>query len=129
MDISNNDLKTTEPNNNINNLLGIIDLVTDEYHNYYVVLNTTTKGLKLTEVSLSNYYYDDSYAIITEFDDETKKKYRYQHVGKILTDRLNNQIKSLKDSKRKIFTVEELLKNGTKVMFYDQTKPHPRSRS
>lgn len=115
-------------NDNINNLQGLIDLVIDEYHNYYIILKTKTSGGKLLEISLSNFYYDDSYSIITEFDDETKNKYKYKNVGHILTDRLNSTLKILKDSNRKIFTVQELFNNQTKVVFLNQTVPHPRSK-
>lgn len=115
-------------NDNINNLQGLTDLVIDEYHNYYIVLRTRTSGGKLLEISLSNFYYDDSYAIITEFDDETKNKYKYKHVGHILTDRLNGTLKILKDDNRKIFTVQDLLNNQIKVAFSNQTVPHPRSK-
>ena len=114
-------------NDNINNLQGLIDLVIDEYDNYYRVLSTRTSGGKLLEISLSNFYYDDSYAIITEFDDETKNKYKYKHVGHILTDRLNGALKILKDNNRKIFTIQDLFNNQTKVFFLNQTAPHPRS--
>lgn len=115
-------------NDNINNLQGLVDLVTDEYSNYYIILKTRTSGGKLLAISLSNFYYDDSYAIITEFDDETKNKYRYKHIGNIITDRLNGTIKILADNNRKIFTVEDLLNNQTEVSFFNQTVPHPRSK-
>lgn len=127
MNISNNGLKIMESNEDINNLLGLIDLVTDEYNNYYHVMRTKIKDTKLEEVSLSHFYYDSSYAILADLDDESKELYRYEHFGNIITDRLANSIKRVNESKRKIFTIEDLLNNQTKVVFLDITKEHPRA--
>lgn len=115
-------------NDNINYLDSLVDLVIDEYSNYYRIVRTKTSCGKLLATSLSNYYYDDSYAIITELDVETKNKYDYKHIGHILTDRLNDTIKTLNESNRKIFTVQDLLNNQTEVSFLIQTVPHPRSK-
>jgi hypothetical protein len=51
-------------NNDINSLIPSLDVVADEYGNYYEVVETTTKGGKLTKVTLSNIYFETAFSRI-----------------------------------------------------------------
>ncbi|MBA1163670.1 hypothetical protein [Bacillus licheniformis] len=107
-------------NDDINNIQGHIDFVRDEYGNYYTPFKLTTKSNKLLKVSLMHVLYDEAFATI--LDDEMLKEYRYSYLGDLLLDRMNGHIKELEIENRRIFTVQDLIDNGTEVSFLDITQ-------
>ncbi|MFC0298457.1 hypothetical protein [Geobacillus jurassicus] len=115
-------------NNDINALQPLLDVVTDEYGNYYEVVAVTHKGGKLTKVTLSNIYFETAFSR-SFIEEDIVEKYKYKHIGAFLQDLVNDHIQDLKSKKRTIFSIKDLLENGTEVEFLDQTAPHPRSRS
>ncbi|HFK1549989.1 TPA: hypothetical protein ACGXMZ_006003 [Bacillus albus] len=124
-------LKTLEPNEDINNILGLIDLITDEYGNYYYPVKLTTGDGKLKKVTLSHAYYEDAFSEIFYsgiLQDEIPKEYRNKHLGFCLKDRLVSVLERLKKDNRKIFTIHELIANGTEVSTMKLTETHPRSK-
>ncbi|MEC1087717.1 hypothetical protein P9B97_02255 [Bacillus paralicheniformis] len=106
-------------NDDINNIQGHIDFVRDEYGNYYTPFKLTTKSNKLLKVSLMHVLYDEAFATI--LDDEMLKEYRYSYLGDLLLERMNGHIKELEVENRRIFTVQDLIDNGTEVSFLDIT--------
>lgn len=114
-------------NENINELRGMLDLIVDEYGNYYKVVGTTEKGGKLEHIKLSHYYFEFAFSRLLTEDSEDLQKYKYKHIGCFIQDGLINHLKNLESKKRKIFTVKELLENGVVVQFMDLTERHPRS--
>ncbi|WP_368900864.1 hypothetical protein [Oceanobacillus oncorhynchi] len=112
-----------EPNEDINEILGLIDFVTDEYGNYYTPYKISTDGGKLTEVTLVHVLYDEAFSTIFQLDEVLEGEYRFKHLGNLLLDRMNGHIKELEKNKRKIFTIQDLFENGTKVYTWDITKP------
>jgi hypothetical protein len=113
-------------NNDINELRPLLDVVTDEYGNYYEIVTVTHKGGKLTKVKLSNIYFETAFSRL--FTEDILEKYKHKHIGVFLQDLVNGHIQDLKRKKRTIFSIKDLLENGTEVEFVDQTVPHPRSR-
>ncbi|MDF2036570.1 hypothetical protein P2R12_06125 [Cytobacillus oceanisediminis] len=109
-----------EPNQDVNNIQGLIDFVTDEYGNYYTPYQTSNKGNKLEEVTLVHVLYDEAFSTIFLMD-ETQQEYKHSHLGELLLDRMNGHIKELEIEGRKIFTVQDLINNGTEVKFWDIT--------
>lgn len=118
-------------NNNINEIRPLMDLFTDEYGNYYYATRTKTGGGKLHEVTLSHVYYEDSFSILSfagPLQNELEEKYRNTHVGHRLKDRLNGSIENMKRKERVIFTIQDLINNGTEVSFMNITETHPRGK-
>ncbi|MGE1131376.1 hypothetical protein [Bacillus wiedmannii] len=118
-------------NNNINDIEGLMDLITDEYGNYYYVSATTKGQGKLHKVTLSHAYYEDSFSILSfaePLQSELEEKYRNTHVGFRLKDRLNGAIENMKRKERTIFTIKDLKDNGTKVSFLNITETHSRGK-
>ncbi|HHB2485253.1 TPA: hypothetical protein ACORDH_005969 [Bacillus cereus] len=118
-------------NDNINEIRNLMDLITDEYGNYYQIVTTKTGQGKLYEVTLSHAYYEASFSILSfaePFQNELEEEYRNKHVGFRLKDRLNNAIEHVKRKGRTIFTIQDLINNGTKVSFMDITETHPRGK-
>jgi hypothetical protein len=115
-------------NNDINSLIPSLDVVADEYGNYYEVVETTTKGGKLTKVTLSNIYFETAFSR-SFIEEDIVEKYKYKHIGAFLQDLVNEHIQDLKRKRRTIFSIKDLLENETEVEFLDQTIPHPRSIS
>ncbi|TCN25470.1 hypothetical protein [Mesobacillus foraminis] len=107
-------------NQDVNNIQGLIDLVTDEYGNYYTPYKTTNQGSKLTEVVLCHALYDNAFSMVF-LQDEWKEVYKFSHLGEPLVDTLNAHIASLNESGRVIFSVKKLIENGTQVSFYKIT--------
>ncbi|MCY7975579.1 hypothetical protein P8843_04335 [Bacillus inaquosorum] len=115
-----------EPNDDINNIQGIIDFIKDEYGNYYTPYQTSKKGGKLLEVTLVHVLYDEAFS--TVFVDDTQQAYRFSHLGELLLDRMNGHIKELEIEGRRIFTVQDLINNGTEVYFWDISKPKTQNK-
>ncbi|EEM68409.1 MULTISPECIES: hypothetical protein [Bacillus cereus group] len=118
-------------NDNINEIRNLMDLITDEYGNYYHIVTTKTGGGKLHEVTLSHAYYEDSFSILSfaePLQNELEEKYRNTHVGHRLKDRLNGAIENAKRKERVIFTIQDLINNGTEVSFMNITETHPRGK-
>jgi hypothetical protein len=109
-----------EPNQDINNIQGLIDFVKDEYGNYYTPYQTKNRGNQLEEVTLVHVLYDEAFSTIFLMD-EFNKGYVHSHLGELLLDRMNGHIKELEIEGRKIFTVQDLINNDTKVKFWDIT--------
>lgn len=116
--------KTLPANDDINQILGLIDLIQDEYGNYYYPTQLTTEGGKLIKVTLSHAYYDNAFAEVLR--EEVLKEYQYKHLGVPILDRLLGSIKRLEKSKRKIFTTQDLVDNDTKISVLKITEIHPR---
>ncbi|WP_226087489.1 hypothetical protein [Mesobacillus sp. S13] len=121
-------LKRWEANDNINLIQGQIDLVIDEYGNYYTPYTTTTVGMKLTEVVLCHEIYNIAFSWLF-IQDDWQKEYKYSHLGEPMVEGLNGQISDLKHADRKIFSIQDLLENGTKVSFYDITSFKTRNKN
>ncbi|MGN7942860.1 hypothetical protein [Metabacillus sp. 22489] len=115
-----------EPNDDINNIQGLIDLIVDDFGNYYTPYRTRNEGYKLTEVMLCHALYDESFS--TVFYSENIDEYKYSHLGELLLDRMNEHLKYLNLKNRKIFHVNDLIENGTKVSFYDITQYKTQNR-
>lgn len=118
-------------NDNINEIRPLMDLFTDEYGNYYYAPRIKTGEGKLLEVTLSHAYYEDSFSVISfaePLQNELEEKYRNKHIGHQLKDRLNSTIQNLKNKERVIFTIKDLIENGTKVTFANITETHPRGK-
>ncbi|HFJ9460334.1 TPA: hypothetical protein ACGW7F_005733 [Bacillus cereus] len=118
-------------NDNINDIDGLMDLITDEYGNYYYVSATTKGQGKLHKVTLSHAYYEDSFSILSfaePLQNELEEKYRNTHVGHRLKDRLNRAVENMKRKERVIFTIQDLINNGTEVSFMNITETHPRGK-
>lgn len=113
-----------KPNNDINQV-GIFDMISDEYNNYYYVTGETVDSGKLTTITLSHSYYEDAFSAILHED--LLKEYKFKHVGVPLQDRLLGSLKHLKEKNRTIFTIQDLVDNGIEVSFLDITKLHPRA--
>lgn len=114
-------------NENIHEIRNLLDLIVDEYGNYYEIVSTTTTGSRLVEVTLSNIYFEKSFQRL--FVNEDVKSYGHQHIGAYLQDLVNNSIKYVQDRNRKIFSIQDLIDHEIKVSFLDQTVRHPRSKS
>ncbi|MEH6888497.1 hypothetical protein V7024_01855 [Bacillus sp. JJ864] len=114
-----------EANNDINEISFALDIISDEYSNYYYVLGTTVEHGKLTEVKISHSYYEDSFSEVLH--DKIEDKYKFKHIGHILRDRLLRKLELVKERNRKIFTIQELLANGIKVNVMKPTQMHPRA--
>ncbi|WP_164670226.1 hypothetical protein [Virgibacillus doumboii] len=115
-----------EPNDDINNIKGIIDFITDDFGNYYTPYKISHREGKLTEVTLVHVLYDEAFS--TVFIDDTQREYRYSHLGELLLDRMNGHIKELEIEDRTIFTVQNLIENGTEVSFWDITHYKTRNK-
>jgi hypothetical protein len=113
-------------NDSIDELRCLFDVIVDEYGNYYELVGVTHKGGKLTEARLSNMYFEKAFS--RTFTTENVEEYKYQHIGVYLQDLVNSHIDSIKDKRRTIYSIKDLLANGTKIKFLDQTVRHPRSR-
>ncbi|MEK4448667.1 hypothetical protein N1I81_22795 [Bacillus sp. FSL M8-0052] len=107
-------------NEDINSIQGHIDFIRDEYGNYYNPFKLTTQGNKLLKVSLIHVLHDAAFT--TVFSDELLKEHRYTFLGDFLLDIMNGHIKELEAEGRKIFTVQDLINNGTEVSFWDLTQ-------
>jgi hypothetical protein len=114
-------------NIDVNNIQALIDFIEDEYGNYYTPYKITTKGGKLTEVTLVHVLYDEAFSTVF-YEDITESEYIHCHLGELLLDRMNGHIKELEIEGRKIFTVQDLINNGTKVEFWDITKYKTRNK-
>ncbi len=112
-------------NMNINELSNF-HLVMDEYGNYYEVNRISHKNNELTEVTLSNIYFEKSFQRLFNLDGENEK-YKDKHIGVFLQDLVNGSINNYTNKHGKIYSVRELVENGVKVNFMDITAPHPRS--
>lgn len=60
--------------------------------------------------------------------DEMQREYNHSHLGELLLDRMNGHIKELEIEGRKIFTVRDLIENGTEVNFWDITHYKTRNK-
>lgn len=113
-----------EPNDNINHIQGLIDFIKDEYGNYYTPYRVATtgseNGLRLTKVTLAHELYVEAFSTIF-LQDEMGQDYKYSHLGELLLDRMNGHLKELELEGRKIFTIQDLIANGTEVSFWDIT--------
>lgn len=113
-----------EPNEDINSIKGIIDFVIDEYGNYYTPYQVTTtgseNGLRLTKVTLVHELYHEAFSTIF-IQDDVEQEYRYSHLGELLLDRMNGHISELEIEGRRIFSVQDLIANGTEVSFWNIT--------
>ena len=114
-------------NDDVNSIESLIDFITDEYGNYYTPTKTKTEGDKLIEVTLTHTLYDESFSTVF-WEDITKSEYIHCHLGELLLDRMNEHINELDIEGRKIFTVGDLLKNGTEVKFHDITQHRTRNK-
>lgn len=110
-----------EPNENINNIQGLIDFISDEYGNYYTPYKTRNQGEKLTEVTLVHVLYDEAFSTVF-IQDEVEQEYKFSHLGELLLDRMNGHVRELGIEGRKIFTVKDLIENGTEVSFWNITQ-------
>lgn len=110
-----------EPNQDINNIQGLIDFVVDDFGNYYTPYRTAIKDGRLEEVVLCHCLYDEAFSTIF-LQDDIKEEYKYSHLGDLLLDRLNGHIEELNKNGRKIFHVSELFEQDIKVAFWDITK-------
>jgi hypothetical protein len=113
-------------NDDINKILLLKDLITDEYGNYYSVVEMSNKGQQLAEVTLSHFYYERAFAIIVS--DDFVQEYTHKHIGCFLQDELSKDIEMLQDQHRTIFSIQDLIQNGTKIHFLDLTALHPRGK-
>lgn len=123
------ELQTMKANDDINNILCLIDVITDNYGNYYYATRTKTGEGKLQEVTLAHAYYEDAFSILSYAEplhNELEEKYRNTHVGHRLKDRLISSLDRAQRSNRKIFTIQELVANGTTVYTMKLTETHPR---
>ena len=112
-------------NNDINQIQLLIDLVQDEYGNYYYPNQSTVESGKLTKVTLSHAYYENSFSEL--FREEVLKEYQYKHLGVAVQERLLGSIERLEKSNRRIFTTQDLFDNGTEVSIMKLTELHPRA--
>jgi hypothetical protein len=110
----------SQPNDDVNNVQGTVDLIVDEYGNYYTIYKTTHRDGKLIKVLLVHILYFHAFASVF-LNEEIKTKYQYSHLGEYLLDRINAHISSTKKNGRKIFTIQELIDNGTDIEFWDIT--------
>ncbi len=86
---------------------------------------------KIKKVTLSHAYYEDAFSEIfysAPLQDEIPEEYRNKHLGLCLKDRLIASLERLKESNRKIFTIHELIANGTEVSTMKLTETHPRAK-
>ncbi len=113
------------PNKDIHQILGLIDLITDESGNYYTVYEITTYGNKLEKVKLAHSLYDIAFAS-TFIMEEVVNGYLNDHLGDFMLDVLNGHIKTLELCNRKIFSVNDLIDNGIKVEYWGITEPLPK---
>ncbi|MCR1991406.1 hypothetical protein NSA31_06360 [Bacillus subtilis] len=114
-----------ESNNDINQIQRFIDLIRDEYGNYYYATELTTQGGKLIKVRLSHTYFEDSFST-TYFREHDENPEEFKFIGETLRDGLVGAIKRLEDSNRKIFSIQDLIDNGIQVSTLNLTKIHPR---
>ncbi|OOZ91566.1 hypothetical protein [Bacillus cereus] len=124
------ELKTMDSNDDINNIQGLIDLITDQYGNYYYATQIKTNAGKLEEITLGHAYYEDSFSILSYAEplhNELEDKYRNKHVSHRLKDRLIASLDRAQRSNRKIFTIQELIANGTTVYTKKLTETHIRA--
>ncbi|MGM0878081.1 MAG: hypothetical protein ACQEWV_26040 [Bacillota bacterium] len=112
-------------NRDINNLEHFLDLFVDEYGNYYEIASTTVRNGNLTEITLSHVYYEfSSYRMFN--DAELSKKNNHNHLSIFFSDLLTSRLENIKKKNRTIFTINDLIANGTKVYFMKLTEVHPR---
>lgn len=114
-------------NNDINQIQGFIDLIRDEYGNYYYVTELTTQGGKIIKVRLSHTYFEDSFST-TYFREDDENPEEFKFIGETLRDGLVGAIKRLEDSNRKIFSIQDLIDNGIQVSTLNLTEIHPREK-
>lgn len=126
VDWKNNGIITLEENNDPTNLRCLIDLVVDEYGNYYHIIGFSQRENEYLKYTLSQFYYEDSYAIL--FDKDIAKEYQHEYIGETLRARLNNSIIRLNDSKRTIFSIQDLTALNIELEFKDITKDHSRNK-
>jgi len=113
-------------NIDINQVEFYIDLISDERKNYYYVVGTKIEYGQLTKVTLSHAYYEDAFSEIFYFD--IPEEYKCKHLGVPIQNRLLNQLQFLKKSNRAIFTVRDLIENGTQIEYLDITELHGRAK-
>lgn len=124
-------LKAMESNDDINKIECLIDVIADNYGNYYYPTTTKTdENGKLEEITIGHAYYEDSFSILSYAEplhNELEDKYRNKHVGLRLKDRLKAYLDRAQRSNRKIFTIQELVANGTTVYTKKLTETHARA--
>lgn len=120
------ELKPLKPNNDIHEIIETIDLITDEYGNYYypVEVKTSRETGKLLSVTLSNALYEDSFQEVLY--SQTPKEYENQYVGVMVRDRLLANIERLKKDNRTIFTLNDLKATGASLSTWKVTEQHPK---
>ncbi|GAA0346915.1 hypothetical protein GCM10008931_42740 [Oceanobacillus oncorhynchi subsp. oncorhynchi] len=111
-------------NDKINNIQGLIDIITDKSGNYYTVYEITTYENKIEEVKLAHSLYDIAFAS-TFLMEEVVEGYLGNHLGDFMLDVLNGHLRTLEICERKIFSVQDLLDNKIKVEYWDMTQPPP----
>lgn len=116
-----------ESNNDINQIKRFIDLIEDEYGNYYYATELTTQGGKIIKVVLSHTYLEDSFST-TYFREHDENPEEFKFIGETLRDGLVGAIRRLKESNRKIFSIQDLIDNGIQVSTLKLTATHPREK-
>lgn len=112
------------PNDEINNIQGLIDLITDNSGNYYTVYEITTYENKVEKVKLAHIMYDIAFASTFAMK-EIVNGYLDNHLGDFMLDVLNGHLKTLEICNRKIFSVQDFHDNKIEVEYWDMTQPPP----
>ena len=100
-----------------------MDLVRDEYGNYYKVVGTHMEKDKLTGLEVSNLYFEKSFEAGTDSLDES---YQGKPFGVYIQDQVNAYIEDIQQNERPIYGIRDLMVNRIKVYAVDITQPHPK---
>ncbi|MGN7309929.1 hypothetical protein ACTHQ4_02415 [Alkalicoccobacillus gibsonii] len=106
------------PNDSINELTPEIDLVVDEYGNYYQVKEIRQEKDRLHYIMLDHFLNDWSFSIIPN---TIEKEFSRKHIGYYFNEILEGHITKLKQSNRRLFSILELKQEGIIVEFIDLT--------
>jgi hypothetical protein len=103
-------------------ILGLRDLVKDEYGNYYEIIQQSND-----EIVLVNTFVHYTFRRLLHFDEDFKKEfkeYEWQYIGKFFMDMLKNRVDGLETGKYpgKIYDMKEVMKEYTVnvIPFYDK---------
>lgn len=100
-----------------------MDLVRDEYGNYYKVVGIHKDGEKLTALEVSNLYFEKSFEAGSG---SLEGSYQGKPFGVYIQDQVNAYIDDIQKNERPIYGIRDLMVNRIKVFAVDITQPHPK---
>lgn len=105
----------------------LMDLVKDEYNNYYQVTGISEVDGKLKGITIGNYFYEKGFHNFIGTLAEEHPEWHFTYIGEYLVNGLQQHIKNQTSKGRIIYTIDELINKGVEVKIKDITKLHKKA--